>query len=279
MFMPRRIPPTLAAKPTFFGSSFPADGILSIAFLLIYAMGCSPKEATPTPPSPAITVFVAASTKDAVEEVAAIFRKETGIDVKISPGSSNALAAQIAEGAPADLFLSASEEWADSLKTKGLTLESRKLLGNRLVLVVPRGNAAGVKVAKDLRGDTVKKIALAGEKVPAGKYAEQTLKALGLYGALAGEKKIVRGQDVRVTLGYVERGEVEAGIVYATDANISKDVVAVYSFDAKKHDPIVYPLVLLKSAEKNESARKLYAFLSSRGARAIFERLGFTVLE
>ena len=239
--------------------------------------GCEAKKETSGPAPASVTVFVAASTKDVVEELASLFRKETGIEVKVSPGPSNTLAAQIAEGAPADLFLSASEEWTDSLQVKGLVLEARRFLGNSLVMVIPRKNPATVKNAGDLRGGSVKKVALAGEKVPAGKYAEQALKALNLYQALLDEKKIVRGQDVRGTLAYVERAEVEAGIVYATDAKVSKEVETAFHFDPKTHEPIVYPLVLLKAAEKNESARKLYTFLSSPEARAVFERHGFTV--
>ena len=221
-----------------------------------------------------VTVFAAASTKDTLEEIAEIFRKQQGIEVKLSPGASNALATQIIEGAPADIFLSASVEWADSLKSKGLVLEARNLLGNSLVIAVPRGNPAGVKSPEDLRADAVKKLALAGEKVPAGKYAEQALRSAGLDEAL--KTKIVRGQDVRMTLAFVERGEAEAGIVYATDVKISREVETACRFDPGTHDPIVYPLVLLETAEKNESARKFHAFLQAAGARAIFERHGFT---
>jgi molybdate transport system substrate-binding protein len=125
----------------------------------------------------------------------------------------------------------------------------------------------------------VRHVALAGEKVPAGKYAEQALRAIGIYDGLVSDKKVVRGQDVRVTLAYVERGEAEAGIVYATDTKTSKHVETAYQFDPKTHDPIVYPLVLLKASQKNEGAGKLYAYLGSPQARAIFERHGFTIVE
>ena len=254
-------------------------GSLGIAHALSFLTGCdAKKEAAGLPPT-SVTVFVAASTKDVVDELASVFRKESGTEVKISPGPSNTLAAQIAEGAPADLFLSASEEWADSLQAKGHVLEARKLLGNSLVIVVPKGNPAGVKKAEDLRGGSVKKVALAGEKVPVGKYAEQALRALSLYQPLLDEKKIVRGQDARGTLAFVERAEVEAGIVYATDAKVSRDVEIGFRFDPKTHDPIVYPLVRLKAGEKNEGARKLFTFLTFPAARAIFERHGFSRLE
>jgi molybdate transport system substrate-binding protein len=161
-----------------------------------------------------------------------------GIEVVVSSGASNTLATQIIEGAPADLFLSASTEWADSLRSKGLAIEARNLLGNSLVIAVPGGNPAGVKSPGDLAGEAVKKLALAGENVPAGKYAEQALRSAGLGEQL--KTKIVRGQDVRMTLGFVERGEVEAGIVYATDVKLSRAVETAYRFDPGMHDPIVY---------------------------------------
>jgi len=262
----------VAALPA---GAFPAHARLGLLLTLAFASGCPGTQA----PSRAVTVFVAASTRDAIEEIAAAFRKDEGLEVKVSPGPSNALATQIAEGAPADLFLSASGEWTESLKAKGLTLETRNLLGNRLVIAVPSGNPAGVKSPQDLRSPAVKKVALAGEKVPAGKYAEQALRSLGLYEPLSAENKIVRGQDVRVTLAYVERGEAEAGFVYSTDVAVSREVETAFRFDPRAHDPIVYPLVLLKAGESNEGARKLYAFLQTAGARAIFERYGFMVLE
>src|SRR6266511_1101359 len=253
----------------------PALARIALSLAMVFVPGCQGK---PGPPQ-AVTIFVAASTKDAIEEIAGVFKKEQGIEVRVSPGASNTLATQIAEGAPADLFLSANEEWTEALKAEGHALEARKLLGNSLAIAVPRGNPAGVKSPQDLRAPAVKKVALAGEKVPAGKYAEQALRSLGLYEALLGDKKIVRGQDVRVTLAFVERGEAEAGIVYSTDAMVSRDVETACRLDPKTHDPIVYPLVLLKRAPTEGSARKLYAFLQTAGARVVFERHGFTALE
>ena len=120
---------------------------LLLAFVLVPA--CRKEQAGSGP----VTIFAAASTKDALEEIARIFRKRQGIEVKVSPGASNTLATQISEGAPADLFLSASAEWADSLKSKGLVLEARNLLGNSLVIAVPGGNPAGVKSPGDLRAE------------------------------------------------------------------------------------------------------------------------------
>ena len=124
-----------------------------------------------------------------------------------------------------------------------------------------------------------KRIAVAGPTVPAGIYARQALKKLKLLDMLEADKKIVAGDNVRVTLTYVERGEVEAGIVYATDARISDKVEQVYTFAADTHEPIRYPLVLLKSGQTSTSARAFFEYLQSAKAKEIFEKQGFTLLD
>ncbi len=122
---------------------------------------------------------------------------------------------------PADLFLSANSKWAEFVKDKGFAQEIKTLLGNSLVIVVPKGNPAGVREPRDLTNPAVKHIAIAGPTVPAGIYARQSLKKINLWDDLEKAKKVVSGENVRVTLTYVERGEAEAGIVYATDGKIS----------------------------------------------------------
>lgn len=224
-------------------------------------------------------VLVAASVKDAVAEVAGQFRQETGIEVRISSGGSNALAAQILNGAPADVFLSANQEWAEKVREEGYAIKMRAILSNELVIVVPKSNPAGIRTPEDLGSSSVKRVALAGENVPAGKYAEQALKSLGVYRSLAEANKIVRGQDVRVTLSYVERGEVDAGIVYATDARASREAEPVYTFDPKTYGQIIYPLVLLKAGRDNPAAREFYDYLSSTKAEAVFRKQGFVLLK
>src|SRR5262249_9152880 len=148
-----------------------------------------------------------------------------------------------------------------------------------LVVVVPRGNPAGVKNPADLAGDAVKRVAVAGPTVPAGIYARQALKKLKLWDALEKGKKIVSGDNVRATRTFVERGEVEAGVVYATDARITDKAEQVLAFDAADHDPIRYPLVLLEEGQKSAGARALYGHLQSPAAAAVFRKHGFTVLD
>lgn|SRR5690606_30233301 len=222
-----------------------------------------------------LTVLVAASTREGVEEVVQRFRDSTGLTVRIAAGPSNALAQQIMAGAPADLYLSANEHWADAMVDAGLSADRQTVLKNRLVVVAPRGNPAGVRVLEDLVGDRVKYVALAGEQVPAGMYAGEALETAGLLETLEAERKIVRGHDVRIALAYVEEGEAEAAIVYATDALDSGKVETVATIAADTHQPIRYPLVLVDRRPVRPAARKLYEFMVSDEAAAIFRKYGF----
>ncbi len=225
-----------------------------------------------------LLALVAASTKDAVREVADRFTRESGVEVKLSADASSKLAQQIVNAAPADVFLSANEQWADFVKDKGFAQEVRPLFGNTLVLVVPAGNPSHVAGPEDLRGAAVKKIAVAGPAVPAGIYARQALRGLNMWDELEKQRKIVAGENVRTTLTYVEQAEVDAGVVYGTDAKISSKVQTVYTFAPSTHDKIVYPLVLLHSGAKNEAARKYFDFLCSDQAAKVFYKYGFVPL-
>jgi molybdate transport system substrate-binding protein len=223
--------------------------------------------------------FVAASTKDAIQEVASAFKVEKQIDVKINADDSSKLATQITQEAPAHLFLSANEKWAEFVKEKGYAQETALLLGNLLVIVTPEGNPAGVAKPEDLTKSAITRVAVAGPTVPAGIYAREALKKLKLWATLERDKKIIAADNVRVTLTYVERGEADAGIVYATDAGISEKVEKVYTFAADTHAPIRYPLVLLKSGHASAAARTFFEYLQSSKAREIFAKHGFTVLD
>ena len=258
-----------------------------------FVLGCNPSppstttassqgpaevQATPQEPGES-TVSVAASTKEVLEALASDFKAKNGVTVHVNAGPSSGLANQILAGAPADLFLSASQQWADAVKEGGQAIESGRLLTNKLVIVVPKGNPAGVKQPADLLAPAVKRVALAGEKVPAGAYADQALSKLDLLQQLVDANKIARGQDVRTALSYVERGEAEAGIVYSTDVAVGNSVESVYEFAPQLHDEIVYVLVLLKSAENNSAARRLFDYLSSPAAAVEFRKFGFMTLD
>ena len=226
-----------------------------------------------------VTLLAAASTADAVKELAEVFgQQRPEVEVRISTGPSNGLAQQILAGAPADVYLAANSKWADVVTDEGLVAETVSLLTNRLVLIVPRGNPARVQRIEDVVSDRVSRVAIASSSVPAGDYAEQILGRRELLEPLLRENKLARGSDVRITLSYVERGEAEAGIVYATDARISDQVEVVVLFDPQGYERVVYPAVLLKSAANRSSARELFDFLQGAEARAVFERYGFEML-
>ena len=232
-----------------------------------------------------ITVFAAASLKNALDSIAADWQKQTGNSVVISYESSAKLAKQIEQGAPADLFISASKQWMDTLADENLiNTDSRKdILGNTLVLIAA-GKAAPVKISKDLDlkgllGDG--KLSMAGvESVPAGQYGKQALESLGLWASI--KANVAQSDNVRAALALVAAGEAPYGIVYASDAiadDESGDKVSVVgSFPSDSHQPIVYPAAVLASSTK-PAAQSFLDALSSDASAAVFTAQGFTVLK
>jgi len=219
-------------------------------------------------------VFAATSLKDALDEVRDAYSGE----VTVSYGASSALAKQIENGAPADLFVSADREWMDELDRAGLLRAGTRvdLLGNSLVLVAPRDSAISLHVGPGFAlaralGDG--RLALADPRaVPAGKYAKAALESLGAWDAVA--DRVAPAENVRAALRLVARGEAPLGIVYATDARAEPGVRVVDAIPPSAHPPIVYPAALLARARRNAVA--LHEFLGGDGARAIFARHGFT---
>jgi molybdate transport system substrate-binding protein len=224
-----------------------------------------------------LLVFAAASTKEAVDEILKDFeRSHPTIQAKGSYGSSAALAKQLEAGAEADVFLSASESWLDALDKKGLVGSRHDLLGNELVAVTPTDSKLKLATPDDLLEDDVQRLATGEpESVPAGMYAKQALTKLDLWERL--KPKIVGAGDVRQALAFVETGAAEAGIVYATDAAVTKRVKIAFKFDAALTEPIFYPLALLKRSSGSTAARSLYAAFQSEQAAKVFRRHGFSV--
>ncbi len=228
-----------------------------------------------------LTVFAAASLTDAMKDVAAQWAQSGHPPLRMSFGSSSTLARQIEQGAPANLFASADEKWMDYLAGKNLiaTDTRRDLLGNDLVLVVSAAEPRHVTIGPgfDLLGllGPNGRIATGDPAhVPVGIYAEQALKKLGLWDAVS--PRLARADDVRAALLLVERGEAPAGIVYATDAAVSKAVMVAGTFPDDSHDPIAYPFAVTRPGDTPE-ARALMTFLAGPQARAIFVKRGFKV--
>jgi molybdate transport system substrate-binding protein len=237
---------------------------------LCWLAGCGSPQTAP------VTLFAAASTRDALHDVIADFQNQTGTRVELNTGASSTLARQIEEGAGADLFLSADEAWADHLVDCGLVAERRDLLSNRLVVIVPAEHSPAVNDLADLAGPAVTRLALAGPSVPAGRYARQALTKAGLWERL--KDRVRQGGDVRATLAYVVRGEADAGVVYATDARGSSAVRVAVRIKEDLHTPIRYPLVLVRREAMKPEARSLYDYLHSEAAAAVFRRYGFDLV-
>lgn len=225
-----------------------------------------------------INVFAAASLTDALKEIAVEYRKETGDNLVFNLGASSLLARQIQEGAPADVFFSADEEKMDGLEKKGLIVkETRKsLLSNMLVIVVNRESDLKLASPKDLAGGGVKRLALAEPKtVPAGIYAKSYLQKSGLWSEVI--DKVIPTENVRGALAAVEAGNVEAAIVYKTDALISNKVKVACEIPAEECPDISYPIAVIKESKNFEAAKKFVKHLESPTVRRAFERYGFIV--
>ncbi len=228
-----------------------------------------------------VTVFAAASLTNALTDIGKMYEEKGLGKAVFSFASSSTLAKQIESGSPADVFISANEEWADYLEKKNLLMAGTRvsLLRNSLVIVCPADasqKAIDPITAKALLEALGKDGRLAvGDPahVPAGMYAEEALKKFGAWDAL--KDRLAPGKDVRATLVLVERGETPLGIVYATDAAISQRVRRVGVFPADSHAPIIYPATLVGTANKTEGG-KFLEFLKTPEARAVFEKYGFT---
>jgi molybdate transport system substrate-binding protein len=228
-----------------------------------------------------LTVFAAASLTDAMKDVAAQWVAAGHPALTLSFGASSTLARQIEQGAPANLFASADEKWMDYLADKKLiALDTRKsLLGNDLVLIVPANKPLHVTIGPGfdlaaLLGPDGRLATGDPAHVPVGIYAEQALKKLGLWDSIS--PHLARTEDVRGALLLVERGEAPAGIVYGTDAAVSKGVMVAGVFPENSHDPVSYPFAVTKSGDTQE-ARALLTFLAGPQARAVFVQRGFKV--
>ena len=252
---------------------------LAIAVTIALAAALAGCRSAPEAEGAVLSVFAASSTTDAVGELAAAFEASTGIAVRTSFASSSTLARQIADGAPADVFVSANPQWMDFLQDKGLLVEAsrRDLLGNDLVLIAPAAGRlqAPASAAFDLPAAFEGRLALGDPAhVPAGQYARRALEHLGWWDALA--SRLAPAPDVRAALALVERGEVDAGIVYATDAAASDRVRVVYTFPTGSHPPILYPAAALKSG-RVKKAQAFLEFLGGEQARQILQKHGFRV--
>jgi molybdate transport system substrate-binding protein len=255
-------------------STFLARALLAAGLLLPLVTITTMQAQTPT-----LRVSAAASLADALKEIHGLYEKKTGGKIELNLGASSQLARQIEEGAPADVFISADLAKMEGLEKKGLVNVATKenQLSNALVVVVPSDSKLQIAGGKTLAESGVAKIAFADPKaVPAGIYAKEWLTKLNLWDKV--EPKLIATENVRAALAAVESGNVDAGIVYKTDAAISKKVKIAFEVPASEGPVITYPMAALKSSAHAEAAKQYLDFLDTPEAKAVFEKFGFVVL-
>jgi molybdate transport system substrate-binding protein len=246
-----------------------------LAALLVTLAGCTHAGTQ----NDRLTVSVAASLQNSMAELSPGFaHSQPGVKLVFNFGASGTLEQQIERGAPVDVFFPAAPKPMDALASKGLILADtrRDLLRNQVVLIAPK-DRPGPSSFEELNNQNVKLIALGDpDSVPAGNYGRQVLQNAGLWAAV--QSKLVLSKDVRQVLTYVETGNADAGIVYATDAQESDKIRVVETAAAGTHAPVVYPIAVVKDSHHVAAARALIAFLAGGDAMRVFSRHGFTAV-
>lgn len=260
----------------------PVAAALILVSLVLILPGCRPKGTPSTGPSGAdeLVVSAAVSLKDAFNEIAELNEKRTGTKIHFNYGASGALQKQIESGAPADVFASAGAKQMDDLATKGFTVPATRMdfARNSLVLIIPARGPA-LSAFSDLTNPAVKKVAVGNPKtVPAGQYTDQTFNRLKLLPQI--QAKLIFAEDVRQVLDYVVRDEVDAGVVYSSDALSAGDKIKVVARAADdSHDPILYPIAVVKESKQQEAARQFIDLVLSSEGQAILIKHGFLAIK
>jgi molybdate transport system substrate-binding protein len=224
-----------------------------------------------------IIISAAASLRDAFQELAPIFEKQTGFKANYNFAASGVLMQQIEAGAPADVFASAAQRQMDDLQKKGLIVESTRkdFTGNSLVLIIPANSKLKIKDFTDLANPEFARIAIGSPKtVPAGQYAQDALTTLQLWDKL--QQRFIPAENVRQVLDYVSRDEVDAGLVYSSDAAIAGDKIRVVSQAPKgTHEEIVYPIAVIKDSKNARAAQQFIDLVLSKTGKDILAKYGF----
>lgn len=253
-------------------------GVAVAIFLLALLIGCRPANPASETTSKEILVSAAVSLKDAFTEIATINEQRTNVKVRFNFGASGALQKQIESGAPSDVFVSAGTKQMDELSAKGLIDDQSRnnFARNVLVLIVP--GKSTISSFQDLTKPEVTRIAIGNPKtVPAGQYTEQTFLHLKLLPQI--QPRLIHAEDVRQVLNYVVRGEVDAGVVYQSDANSAGDQIKVVArAPDDSHDPILYPIAIVKDSRQRELAQKFIELVLSPEGQNILVKRGFMAI-
>ncbi len=255
--------------------SGPRARVFLLAALLIFSPSGPILGAPEAPPDSTLLILSAASLTDVLPGVALAWEEGGGMPVRFSFDATSRVAPQVLQGAPADLFFSADEAWMDWVEEGGGIRSGtrRTLMANELVLVIPRGAGLRPVDPSGLQAPELEKIAMAGENVPAGRYGQEALTWAGLWPQV--EPKVVRAGTVRMALEWVAVGEVDAGVVYRTDAMAEERVETAFAFSSESHTPITYPAAVTAQAPNPEAAEAFLDFFRTRTAREVFTAHGF----
>ncbi len=257
-------------------------GVLAISLLVA---GCGGAAQSPAPkakeaPKPIeLNISAAASMKDAMAEIQSNYQKKVPhVKLIVNLGASGSLQKQIEQGAPADVFISAAPNQMNELEAKNLVNKAtrKNLLENKLVLIALKNSTLKISKLEDLQNENVKQISIGETKVvPAGQYAEQALKKLGVWDKV--QSKIVFAKDVRTVLAYVDTGNVDAGLVYKTDAAASSKVKILAIAPDGSHAPIIYPAAVLTGTKNQKAAEEFLAYMAGSEGKTVFEKYGFVM--
>lgn len=245
--------------------------LLAVLALFVALLGLPAWAAAPAAP---LTVLAASSLTEVLQRVATRWQAKGNGAVTFSFDASSRLAKQVEGGAPADVFVSADQEWMGWLEKRGLVDGRVTLAGNTLVAVVRADATTSPADTKALANPAIQRLAMAGENVPAGRYGRAALQSLGAWEAVKG--RVIHGDNVRAALTWVATGEADAGIVYATDALVEPRVRVAFTFPSSSHPPITYPAAVVRSSPHAADARAFLDFCRSAEARALFAAAGFT---
>jgi len=251
---------------------------IGLAFFLLFFLVFGFGERANAQPSHEIMISAAFSLKNAFEEIGKVFQeKYPKVKAVFNFGASGDLARQIEAGAPVDVYASAAQKDMDDLIIKGIIVVDSKVdfLSNTVVLLKPANSKLKLRSLKDLLRAEVKKIVIGNPKtVPAGRYAEESLKHFGLWEPL--KNKLIFAENVRQALDYLARGEVDAGFVFSTDAQVrSKEVEIITTLSESSHQPIIYPIGIIKGTKEGTWSKKFIDFVMSKESQAILTRYGF----
>lgn len=259
-------------------------GIFMLLIASLLFAGCSSNEASnnvekeKTEKKIPLTVSAAVSLTDALEEMKEIYEKDHSVDLTFNLGGSGTLAQQIQQGAPVDIFISANQEWMDTLEEDGLVKTStrKNVTGNKIVLITSADSNIHYKSPDEISAADVDQIAIGNpESVPAGKYTKEILHNLNKWDELDKEKKLVMAKDVRQVLTYVETGNADIGFVYESDAATSDKINILATVDESLHEPIIYPGAVLAKTRHEKEAEEFLTFLKTEEAQNILEKYGF----